>query len=155
MIVVHHLENSRSQRILWLLEELGVDYRVKRYDRDRQSGLAPSELLEVHPLGKSPVITDGDRTIAESGTIVEYLAFRRDREIWRQTNDLYVTAIAAALFGWKLTPLVTRFSQIAADLRSLLYLPGGTAGGRQGPLGARDRAPHLSRTRSRPAWRID
>ena len=76
MIVVHHLENSRSQRILWLLEELGVDYRVKRYDRDRQSGLAPSELLEVHPLGKSPVLTDDDNTIIESGAIIDYVLRR-------------------------------------------------------------------------------
>lgn len=73
MITVHHLENSRSQRILWLLEELGVDYDIKRYGRDRQTGLAPPELLEVHPLGKAPVITDGDRTVAESGAIIEYL----------------------------------------------------------------------------------
>lgn len=74
MIVVHHLENSRSQRILWMLEELGVDYRVERYDRDPETQLAPPELLAVHPLGKSPVISDGDTVIAESGAIVEYLA---------------------------------------------------------------------------------
>lgn len=73
MITVHHLENSRSQRILWLLEELGIDYDIKRYGRDRQTGLAPPELLEVHPLGKAPVISDGDITIAESGAIIEYL----------------------------------------------------------------------------------
>lgn len=74
MIVVHHLENSRSQRILWMLEEIGVPYEVKRYDRDPETQLAPPELLEVHPLGKSPVITEGDAVIAESGAIVEYLA---------------------------------------------------------------------------------
>ena len=73
MIVVHHLNNSRSQRVLWLLEELGVPYEVKRYERDRQTMLAPPELRAVHPLGKSPVITDGDKTIAETGAIVEYL----------------------------------------------------------------------------------
>jgi glutathione S-transferase len=73
MIVVHHLNNSRSQRVLWLLEELGVPYEVKRYERDAQTMLAPPELLAVHPLGKSPVITDGDKTIAETGAIVEYL----------------------------------------------------------------------------------
>lgn len=73
MLTVHHLENSRSQRILWLLEELGVDYEVKRYERDRKSGLAPPELLAVHPLGKAPVITDNGRTIAESGAIIEYI----------------------------------------------------------------------------------
>jgi len=73
MIVVHHLNNSRSQRVLWLLEELGVPYEVKRYERDAKTMLAPPELLAVHPLGKSPVITDGDRTLAETGAIVEYL----------------------------------------------------------------------------------
>jgi len=73
MLVVHHLENSRSQRILWLLEELGLDYEIKRYQRDKVTSLAPPELRAVHPLGKSPVITDGDVTVAESGLIVEYL----------------------------------------------------------------------------------
>ncbi len=73
MITVHHLNNSRSQRILWLLEELGVPYEVKRYERDAKTMLAPPELHAVHPLGKSPVITDGDKTIAETGAIVEYL----------------------------------------------------------------------------------
>ncbi|HEX5486346.1 MAG TPA: glutathione S-transferase [Limnobacter sp.] len=73
MIVVHHLEHSRSQRILWLLEELGLPYTVKRYSRDPITYLAPPELFKVHPLGKSPVITDGDITVAESGAIVEYL----------------------------------------------------------------------------------
>jgi len=73
MIIVHHLENSRSQRILWLLEELGVQYRVKRYARDPDTKLAPATLRKVHPLGKSPVITDGDVTVAESGAIIEYL----------------------------------------------------------------------------------
>ena len=76
MVVVHHLENSRSQRVLWLLEELGVPYEVKRYERDAQTMLAPPSLKAVHPLGKSPVITDGDATIAESGAIVEYLVER-------------------------------------------------------------------------------
>jgi len=73
MITLHHLENSRSQRVLWLLEELGVPYEVQRYERDRKTMLAPPELMAVHPLGKSPVITDGDVTVAESGAIVEYL----------------------------------------------------------------------------------
>ena len=73
MIVVHHLENSRSQRILWLLEELELPYTVKRYQRDRRTMLAPPELRRVHPLGKSPVIQDGNWVIAESGAIVEYL----------------------------------------------------------------------------------
>ena len=73
MITVHHLENSRSQRLLWLLEELGLPYEVKRYARDRKTLLAPPELQRVHALGKSPVLTDGDITVAESGAIIEYL----------------------------------------------------------------------------------
>ncbi len=76
MITVHHLNNSRSQRVLWLLEELGVEYEVRRYQRDATTMLAPPELREVHPLGKSPVITDDGVTIAESGAIVEYLVER-------------------------------------------------------------------------------
>lgn len=79
MITVHHLENSRSQRVLWLLEELGVDYEVKRYARDAKTMLAPPELRKVHPLGKSPVITADGQTVAESGAIVEYLLDRHDR----------------------------------------------------------------------------
>ena len=73
MITLHHLENSRSQRVLWLLEELGLPYQVKRYARDPKTMLAPPELLQVDPLGKSPVITDGDITVAESGALIEYL----------------------------------------------------------------------------------
>jgi glutathione S-transferase len=76
MIVVHHLNNSRSQRILWLLEELGLEYDIKRYQRDPKTMLAPPELRQIHPLGKSPVITDGDLTLAESGAIIEYLVGR-------------------------------------------------------------------------------
>jgi glutathione S-transferase len=74
MITVHHLETSRSQRVLWLLEELGVPYELKLYKRDPRTRLAPPELKQVHPLGKSPVITDGDLVVAESGAILEYLA---------------------------------------------------------------------------------
>jgi glutathione S-transferase len=73
LIVVHHLNNSRSQRLLWLLEELGIPYEIKRYQRDPKTMLAPPELLKVHPLGKSPVITDGEITLAESGAIMEYI----------------------------------------------------------------------------------
>jgi len=76
MIVVHHLNKSRSQRILWLLEELGLNYEIKRYERDPKTMLAPASLREVHPLGKSPVITDDALTLAESGAIVEYLVER-------------------------------------------------------------------------------
>jgi glutathione S-transferase len=78
MIVVHHLENSRSQRILWLLEELGSPYEVRRYERDRKTMLAPPELKRVHPLGKSPVIEDEGRVVAETGAIVEYLVDKAD-----------------------------------------------------------------------------
>jgi len=76
MITVHHLNNSRSQRVLWLLEELGLPYEIKRYQRNAQTMLAPPELMAVHPLGKSPVITDDGITVAESGAIVEYLVER-------------------------------------------------------------------------------
>jgi glutathione S-transferase len=73
MITVHHLENSRSQRVLWLLEELRLPYEVQRYARDKKTSLAPPELRALHPLGKSPLITDGKITVAETGAIVEYL----------------------------------------------------------------------------------
>ena len=76
MITVHHLNNSRSQRVLWLLEELGVPYEIKKYQRDAKTMLAPPELKRVHPLGKSPVITEDGNTVAESGAIVEYLVER-------------------------------------------------------------------------------
>ncbi len=86
MLTLHHLETSRSQRILWLLEELGVPYEVKRYARDPRTKLAPPELKKIHPLGKSPVITtDEGEVIAESGAILEYLAERHGE---RATGDL-------------------------------------------------------------------
>ena len=82
MIIVHHLENSRSQRILWMLEELGLPYDIKRYERNKETMLAPPELKAVHPLGKSPVIddrdADGGLVIAETGAIVEYLVDKAD-----------------------------------------------------------------------------
>jgi len=74
MITLHHLETSRSQRVLWLLEEAGLPYEMVRYQRDPKTRLAPAALKAVHPLGKSPVITDGGITVAESGAILEYLA---------------------------------------------------------------------------------
>jgi glutathione S-transferase len=76
MIIVHHLNNSRSQRVLWLLEELGLPYEIVRYQRDPKTMLAPRELRAIHPLGKSPILQDGDVTLAESGAIVEYLIER-------------------------------------------------------------------------------
>jgi len=82
MITLHHLNNSRSQRILWLLEELKTPYEIKFYERDKITILAPKELKKIHALGKSPVITDGDVTVAESGAIIEYL-------VQTYGNDLY------------------------------------------------------------------
>ena len=82
MIIVHHLNNSRSQRLLWLLEELSIPYEIKRYQRDAKTMLAPPELRQVHPLGKSPVITDGDKTIAESGLKTKvFPTFRPDKAL--------------------------------------------------------------------------
>lgn len=81
MITLHHLENSRSQRILWLLEELGVEYEIKRYERDPKTNLAPDSLKAIHPLGKSPLITDGGKTIAESAVIISYLIRTYGKEL--------------------------------------------------------------------------
>jgi glutathione S-transferase len=85
-IIVHHLENSRSQRILWLLEELGLTYTVKRYERDPKTMLAPPELKRVHPLGKAPVIEDAGRVVAETGAIVEYLVEQADGRLGAPGN---------------------------------------------------------------------
>jgi len=93
MITVHHLNNSRSQRILWLLEELGLDYEIVSYQRDATTNLAPESLKGVHPLGKSPILTDGDRTVAESGAIVEYLIrkYGRDRLMPNEDSAEFVS----------------------------------------------------------------
>ncbi len=88
MIVVHHLNNSRSQRILWLLEELGLAYEIKRYERDKKTMLAPPALRKVHPLGKSPVVTDDDLTLAESGAIIEYLVERYGEGCFAPAREL-------------------------------------------------------------------
>ena len=82
MLTVHHLNNSRSQRILWLLEELGVEYEIKFYERDAKTQLAPDELKKVHPLGKSPVVTDGDSVLAESGAIIDFLGHKYGNNDW-------------------------------------------------------------------------
>ena len=87
MITVHHLNNSRSQRVLWLLEELGLPYEIKHYQRDAKTSLAPPELKRVHPLGKSPVITDGALTVAESGAILEYLVDRYGQGRLKPTDE--------------------------------------------------------------------
>ena len=90
MIVVHHLENSRSQRILWMLEELELPYEIRRYERNSKTMLAPPELKAIHPLGKSPVIedtdADGSRVVAETGTIVEYLVAKADGRLGAPAN---------------------------------------------------------------------
>ena len=86
MLKVHHLNNSRSQRILWLLEELGFDYRIRRYARDRKTMLAPPELARIHPLGKSPVIEDESRILAETGAIVEYLVEKAEGRLGAPAN---------------------------------------------------------------------
>ena len=86
-ITVHHLNNSRSQRILWLLEELGADYEVVAYQRDAETNLAPTELSEAHPLGKSPLIEDDGVSIAESGAIIQYLCERHGGDSWLPARD--------------------------------------------------------------------
>ena len=86
MIIVHHLENSRSQRVLWLLEELGLDYEVVRYARDRKTMLAPPALRRIHPLGKSPVIEDEGRAIAETGAIVDYIVEKAEGRLGPPAN---------------------------------------------------------------------
>ncbi|HYN46598.1 MAG TPA: glutathione S-transferase [Allosphingosinicella sp.] len=86
MIIVHHLENSRSQRILWLLEELGLEYEVVRYERDGKTMLAPPALRRIHPLGKSPVIEDEGRAIAETGAIVDYIVEKAEGRLGPPAN---------------------------------------------------------------------
>ncbi|MCA0908951.1 glutathione S-transferase family protein [Qipengyuania gaetbuli] len=100
-IIVHHLNNSRSQRILWLLEELGADYEIKAYQRNADTNLAPPELKGVHPLGKSPVIEDDGRMVSESGAIIEYLCARHGGEAWlpAQGSDEWVDHLEWMQFG--------------------------------------------------------
>ena len=126
MITVHHLNNSRSQRVLWLLEELGALYEVKRYERDKTTMLAPKELKAIHPLGKSPVITDGSRTIAETGAIVEYLleSYGRGRLIPPQGSDdrLRYTYWLHYAEGSAMTPLLLKliFTRLPMNAPGLL-----------------------------------
>ena len=87
MIRVHHLNNSRSQRVLWLLEEIGLDYEVVRYQRDAKTMLAPASLRAIHPLGKSPIIEDGSLRLAETGAIVDYLVERYGKELEPATGE--------------------------------------------------------------------
>lgn len=113
MIVVHHLENSRSQRILWLLEELGLEYEIRRYERDPVTMLAPAELAAIHPLGKSPVIEDRGSVIAESGAIIEYLLRHYDNGQLRPSGEQDLQAFTfwlhyaeGSLMPWLLLKLV-------------------------------------------------
>lgn len=129
MITVHHLNNSRSQRILWLLEELGQDYEIKSYQRDATTNLAPDSLRAVHPLGKSPVITDNGVTVAESGTIVEYLIrkYGRDKLMPGEDSADFVPylhwlhyAEGSAMLPVMLTLYTMRLGDAAAPLRPRL-----------------------------------
>ncbi|MBX7526660.1 glutathione S-transferase family protein [Qipengyuania vesicularis] len=100
-ITVHHLNNSRSQRILWLLEELGADYEIVSYQRDGETNLAPPELKQAHPLGKSPVIEDNGRRVAESGAIIEYLCERHGGKSWLpdRASDAWIDHLEWMQFG--------------------------------------------------------
>ena len=109
MLIVHHLNNSRSQRILWLLEELDVPYDLRRYQRDPVTNLAPPELAEVHPLGKSPMIEDNGRLILESGTIVEYLCARHGPHMVPPADsDAFISHLELMHFaeGSAMTPIL-------------------------------------------------
>ncbi|MEQ8267350.1 MAG: glutathione S-transferase [Parvibaculum sp.] len=125
MITVHHLNNSRSQRILWLLEELGLAYDIVGYKRDATTNLAPDSLKEIHPLGKSPVVTDDGTTIAESGAIVEYLIrkYGRGRLMPAEDSPDFVTylhwmhyAEGSAMLPVMLTLYVMRLGEAGAPL---------------------------------------
>jgi len=125
MIKVHHLNNSRSQRILWLLEELELPYEVVKYQRDAQTNFAPPELRAVHPLGKSPVLSDGDQVIAESGAIVEIMTKRygRDRLAPAEgtmAHDRYIEwlhfAEASAMLPLILALYTSRLGEAAAPI---------------------------------------
>ena len=121
MIIVHHLNNSRSQRILWLLEELGLPYEIKRYQR-KPDMMAPKELRAVHPLGKSPVITDGELVLAESGAdIVEHLTGRKLRPYVDATTGETVTpTLPAALQHAIAIHVAAHFDDRAGDTNAAM-----------------------------------
>ena len=124
MIVVHHLNDSRSQRILWLLEEIGTPYEIKKYQRDAVTNLAPPELKEVHPLGKSPVVTDDGEVLAESGMIIDVLARRYGPDL---TVD-FASPLYPAYAHW------LHFAEGSAMLPFLLALYTGRLGDAAAPL---------------------
>lgn len=127
MIIVHHLNNSRSQRILWLLEELGLDYDLKTYQRDPQTNLAPKALLDIHRLGKSPMIEDDGRLIIESGAIVEYLCSRHGPQMIPPADS----------DAWITHQELMHFSEGSAMTPILLALYVGKLGAAGAPLGPR------------------
>jgi glutathione S-transferase len=138
MIKVHHLNNSRSHRVLWLLEELGLPYEIVHYKRDSTTRLAPPDLKKIHPLGKSPVITDGDRVVAESGAIIEYLTKTHGKgRLWP----------ADAAPNWAEHTHWMHFAEGSAMLPFLLALYAGLLGESAAPLKPRiesEIANHLS-----------
>ena len=125
MLVVHHLNNSRSQRIIWLLEEMGVEYEIAHHARDAVTKLAPPELLEVHALGKSPVIVDGAEVVAESGAIIEYLIERKGGQAF---------APARASHDWVSYVQWLHYAEGSAMLPLLLALYAGRLGEAAAPL---------------------
>ena len=125
MIKVHHLNNSRSQRILWTLEELGVDYEIIQHTRDKETGLAPESLMKVHPLGKAPVVEDGDFTVAESGAAVDYLVRKYgggkfapayDSSDYLKYNELMHYVEGSAMLPLILSLYVRRLGEAGAPL---------------------------------------
>ena len=125
MIVVHHLNNSRSQRILWLFEELGVPYEIKHYARDSVTNLAPPELLAVHPLGKSPVVSDGAEVLAESGMIIDVMSRRNGSDLaidvaspdYPQYAHWLHFAEGSAMLPFLLALYTSRLGDVAAPLQ--------------------------------------
>ena len=147
MLTLHHLNDSRSQRILWLLEELGIPYEMKRYQRDATTRLAPPELTAVHPLGKSPVITDGDVRIAESGAIVDYIIRKHgkgammpapDSADYEAYNEWLHYSEGSAMLPLMLNLYVSRLKEAGAPVhpREWILLNGSAlpAGRRRAPL---------------------
>jgi glutathione S-transferase len=135
MITVHHLNNSRSQRVLWMLDEIGLPYEIKKYQRDATTNLAPPELKAVHPLGKSPVIDDDGKVIAESGAILEYLAWKSGKLGYKPGDALWPDYI-----HW------LHYAEGSAMLPGMLALYTGRLGDAAAPLQPRiqsERANHL------------
>lgn len=129
MITVHHLNESRSQRILWLLEELGVPYDIKFYRRDPRTNMAPAELRQIHPLGKSPIVTDQGRAIAESGAIIDYIIRRHGDGRLRPdpSSDAYDDYVywlhyaeGSASLPFVIDPIARSFGKMAAPLQRRL-----------------------------------